>query len=193
VKKRTPTILLSLQNGTSVYGAANSGSVTVTATSGTPTGTIQFMIDGTNAGTPIAIAAGAAAYTLPTLTAGSHTITASYSGDSTFAALTISGISLTVTQATPTVTWSTPSSITYGTALSASQLNATSSVAGAFVYTPAAGTVLNASTTAQTLSATFTPTDTTNYSNVTRTTTIFVGKQGSTTTLALSATAINPG
>ena len=47
-------------------------------------------------------------------------------------------------KATPTITWSTPADITYGTALSATQLNATASVPGTFVYTPAAGTVLNA-------------------------------------------------
>ena len=35
-------------------------------------------------------------------------------------------------------------SSTYGTALSATQLNATANVPGTFVYTPAAGTVLNA-------------------------------------------------
>ena len=34
--------------------------------------------------------------------------------------------------------------ITYGTALSATQLNATGRVPGTFVYTPASGTVLNA-------------------------------------------------
>jgi hypothetical protein len=151
------------------------------------------VIDGANAGTPVAIASGAASYTLPTLTAGNHTITASYSGDSTFAALTISGVSITVTKATPIVTWGTPSSITYGTALGVSQLNATSSVPGAFVYTPAAGTILNASTTPQTLSVTFTPTDATDYSNVTKTTTIVDGKQNSMTTLALSATSLGLG
>src|SRR5262249_55862160 len=46
--------------------------------------------------------------------------------------------------ARPTVTWPTPSDIVYGTALSAAQLNATSSVPGTFTYTPPAGTVLNA-------------------------------------------------
>ena len=48
------------------------------------------------------------------------------------------------TKATPAITWATPASITYGTALSATQLNATASVPGTFVYTPASGTVLNA-------------------------------------------------
>jgi hypothetical protein len=66
-----------------------------------------------------------------------------------------------VNQATPTVTWSTPAAITYGTALSGTQLNASSTVAGTFTYSPAAGTVLNAGT--QTLAVSFAPTDTTDY------------------------------
>jgi hypothetical protein len=74
---------------------------------------------------------------------------------------------LTVIKATPTVTWAAPAAITYGTALSATQLNATASVPGTFSYSPAAGTVLSAGT--QTLSVTFTPTDTTDYNPVTTT------------------------
>ena len=67
-------------------------------------------------------------------------------------------------KATPTITWPTPADITYGTALGATQLNATASVPGTFVYTPAAGTVLNAGR-GQTLSVTFTPTDAANYTD----------------------------
>ena len=65
---------------------------------------------------------------------------------------------------TPVITWSNPAAITYGTPLSATQLNATAAgnVAGTFVYTPPLGTILNAGT-AQTLSVTFTPTDSANY------------------------------
>ena len=51
--------------------------------------------------------------------------------------------------------------ISYGTQLSATQLDATANVAGTFVYTPASGTVLPAGS--QTLSVTFTPSDTTDY------------------------------
>jgi hypothetical protein len=68
---------------------------------------------------------------------------------------------LTVTPATPTITWPTPGAIGYGTALSAAQLNATASTAGTFSYSPALGAVLGAGT--QTLSVTFTPTDATDY------------------------------
>ncbi len=62
----------------------------------------------------------------------------------------------------------------YGTALSATQLNASSTVAGTFVYTPAAGTVLTAGS--QTLSVTFTPTDSGDYTTATATVTLTVNK-----------------
>src|SRR6185436_14820672 len=84
-------------------------------------------------------------------------------------------VTIDVAKAAPAITWSTPTSITYGTALSATQLNATSPVAGAFVYTPALGATLNAGL-AQTLSVTFTPTDATNYTTATSTVTIDVAK-----------------
>ena len=69
---------------------------------------------------------------------------------------------INVTTATPIITWSNPANITYGTPLSSTQLDATSSVPGSFVYTPATGTVLAAGL-GQTLSTAFTPTDITNY------------------------------
>ena len=49
-------------------------------------------------------------------------------------------------KATPVITWPTPAAITYGTALSGTQLNATApaGIAGTFVYTPASGAVLGA-------------------------------------------------
>jgi CBS domain-containing protein len=82
---------------------------------------------------------------------------------------------LIIAKATPTITWSSPAAITYGTALGATQLNAGASVAGSFVYTPAAGSVLNAGS-GQTLRADFTPTDSTNYNGVSANVTIDVAK-----------------
>ncbi|NBS07409.1 MAG: hypothetical protein EBS69_08485, partial [Verrucomicrobia bacterium] len=70
-----------------------------------------------------------------------------------------------VNKASPVLTW-TPSpaaGLTYAAPLSSIQLNATSSVAGTFSYIPTNGTVLNAGT--NTLVATFTPTDPTNYTS----------------------------
>jgi hypothetical protein len=81
-------------------------------------------------------------------------------------------VQLTVTKATPIITWPTPYAITYGTALSAAQLNATALIPGTFVYTPAAGNVIAAGS--QTLSATFTPTDTADYTTAHATVTLVV-------------------
>ncbi len=74
-------------------------------------------------------------------------------------------VQLVVTKATPTITWATPAAITFGTMLSAAQLNATANVPGTFVYTPSAGTLLSAGD--QTLSTTFTPTDAADYTTAT--------------------------
>lgn len=81
--------------------------------------------------------------------------------------------SLKINAATPVVTWSNPAAISSGTALSATQLNATANVPGMFAYTPAVGTVLGAGS-GQMLSVLFTPTDTTNYAAVTKSVTINV-------------------
>jgi hypothetical protein len=64
-----------------------------------------------------------------------------------------------------------PADITYPTLLSGTQLNATADVGGAFVYTPASGTQLNAGP-GQTLHVAFTPTDTRNYTNASKDVTI---------------------
>ncbi|KAF0106937.1 MAG: hypothetical protein FD147_2462, partial [Chloroflexi bacterium] len=58
---------------------------------------------------------------------------------------------------TPTLTWATPAPISYGTALSGTQLNASSGgVSGSFSYSPSAGAVLGVGS--NTLNVTFTPT-----------------------------------
>ncbi len=97
----------------------------------------------------------------------SVTFTPTDTTDYTTAAKTVQ-INVTVTQATPVITWTNPAAITYGTALSATQLNATASVPGTFAYNPVTGTVLNAGNN-QNLSVTFTPTDTTDYTTATKT------------------------
>jgi uncharacterized repeat protein (TIGR01451 family) len=76
--------------------------------------------------------------------------------------LTIAGQTVSLLQrALPTITWSNPSDIVYGTALDGTQLNATANVPGAFTYTPAAGTVLSKGS--HSLHVDFAPTDTANY------------------------------
>jgi hypothetical protein len=95
---------------------------------------------------------------------------------------------IVVSQATPGVVWTTPASIVYGTALSSTQLDATASVPGTFSYSPAAGKVLGAGT--DTLSVTFTPTDSSDYKSVTTTTTIVVTQATPTITWANPANIV---
>ncbi len=89
---------------------------------------------------------------------------------------------LTVNKATPVITWSNPANITYGTPLSATQLNATANVVGTFSYTPALNTVLNADN-GQTLTVNFTPTDTANFTNTSKQVTLNVLKAPLTVTV----------
>ena len=111
-----------------------------------------------------------------------------------------STVSLTVNKGTPTYSWSAPSSISYPTALSSTQLDATltglgGTVASTCTYSPILGTVLLASGTAQTLTAVCTPNDLSNYNTpvaASATTTLTVNKGTSTVTWA-NPTAINYG
>jgi Flp pilus assembly CpaE family ATPase/uncharacterized protein YdbL (DUF1318 family) len=107
------------------------------------------------------------------LPAGTHTLTATFTPrDTADVATAQAEVSLTVTKATPIITWPTPAAISYGTSLSATQLNATALVPGSFVYTPAAGNVLTAGT--QKLSVTFTPKDTEDYTSAQATVSLVV-------------------
>ena len=118
-------------------------------------------------------------------TVGTHTFTVN-SQDLVGNVSPASSVTYTVGKTIPTVTWATPAPITYGTALSSTQLNATASVPGTFVYSPAAGTILSVGT--QTLSVTFTPTDSATYSTVTKTVSLVVNKATTTTTI----TSVSP-
>jgi len=71
-----------------------------------PTGTVQFQIDGGNAGSPVSLSGNIATYTTSTLSIGNHSIDAIYSGDSNFTTST----SLTLTQNVQPLAWLNPGS-----------------------------------------------------------------------------------
>ncbi|MGA9127135.1 MAG: hypothetical protein WB425_03255 [Terracidiphilus sp.] len=120
------------------------------------------------------------------LTVGQQTLTTTFTPTDTTDYTTASAsVTLVVNKATPTITWATPAAITYGTPLSGTQLNATSTVAGSFTYSPSLGTVLTAGQ--QTLTATFTPTDTTDYMTASASVTLVVNKATPTITWATPA------
>jgi hypothetical protein len=80
---------------------------------------------------------------------------------------------------TASVAAAAPAAITYPAALSATQLDATASVRGAFSYTPPVGTVLSPGT--QDLTAVFTPADTGDYTTAAATQSITVNVRGNFT------------
>ncbi len=167
----------------SFTGAPYHATFTLTATTNAST-TAVFMASG---GCSVSGA-------IATITAGSGTcyLKATWAADQNYLAATARQ-STTATIATPTINWATPAAITYGTALSKKQLDATAtnagvSVAGSFVYTPVVGTVLNAGE--QNLSVTFTPANSTDYTTATQTVTLGVKRASSTTTI--TANAPNP-
>lgn len=96
----------------------------------------------------------------------------------------------TITKTTPTIAWSAPTAIAFGTTLSATQLDATASVAGTLTYSPAAGTVLTAGS--QTLTVTFVPTDTADYNNASASVLLTVNKATPALTLPSPAALTYP-
>ena len=73
----------------STYGQSVSFTVNVSGGGPTPTGTVQFLVDGTDFGTAVTLAGGSATSPSTTLLgAGNHTVEADYSGDSNYSANT---------------------------------------------------------------------------------------------------------
>ncbi len=145
-----------------------------TVVPGTPTGTVSFQTGNATLGT-VTLASGAATFATQGLNLGSQSITASYSGDANNAPSTSSLTLTVVSQTVPVITWATPAAISFGTALSSTQLDATASVPGTFVYSPAAGTIPVAGS--DTLSVTFTPTNTADYTTATASVTLIVNNK----------------
>jgi predicted secreted protein len=143
----------------------NSVNLTMTTTSGSLTPRIRLyepngtLLTSANPGYCSGSTTQLSSVTLP-LT-GTYTVLVGDCNDTNTGKYNLSSQCFGTCPTTPTITWTTPSPISYGTALGATQLDASASVAGTFTYSPAAGTVLPAGP--QKLSTTFTPSDTTDY------------------------------
>ena len=85
-----------------VTGQTVTFTATVSGPSGAPTGTVQFADGATALGSPVSLSGGVA-QTSASLAAGTHTITASYSGDGTYGAGSGSLASYVVNQGATTV------------------------------------------------------------------------------------------
>ena len=167
----------------SLSGSSFGQSVTFTATvSGTPTGgTVQFYDNAVALGGPVPVVGGQAQYATSALVAGSHPMTAAYSGTTGFApSATVGASTQTVSRTTPILTPPTAAAIpVYGQVVTNANLSGGSAtnnwnnvkVIGSFAYTTPA-TMPGVGTSAQ--GVTFTPVDTANYNNATTTVSVTV-------------------
>jgi hypothetical protein len=92
VNKATPGIALPPSANPAYVSNPITFTATLTSGEGAPTGTVSFY-DGTTLLGSGSLASGVATYTTSSLAAGSHSITAAYSGDGNFAAVTSSAVS----------------------------------------------------------------------------------------------------
>ena len=94
------TTSLTSSNNPSVFGQSVTFTATVSSTfSGTLSGTVTFTIDGVNISPAVTLTNGQASYTISTLSVGSHTVLATYSGDSGFASSQSNQLNQQVNQA----------------------------------------------------------------------------------------------
>jgi hypothetical protein len=104
----TTTVLTSSAPDGADLGAPVTFTTAVTAQSpgnGTPTGTVQYAVDGQPLGDPVALVGGSASSAAVTgLAPGSHALTASYSGDAGFAASSSTPLNQTVDPGAVTIT-----------------------------------------------------------------------------------------
>ncbi len=141
-----------------------------------PYGSSFTVVATTNASTTAAISASPAsvcyiAGTTVTMVdgTGTCTLTATWAADDVYSSA--KATQKTVASKLPSgLAWATPAPITHGTLLSSTQLDATASVPGTFVYVPAAGTeprIPVSPATCDTLKVTFTPTQSNYYAKET--------------------------
>jgi hypothetical protein len=94
------SVVLSATPNPSALGQLVTFTATVSSVdpaNGTPTGSVQFIVDGSNFGAPVALSAGGAASVSDSaLSVGTHTVTATYSGDSLHDGSTSSPLTQTV-------------------------------------------------------------------------------------------------
>lgn len=116
-KDATATTVASVQNPT-VHGepAQFTAHVHATQGGGTPTGSVQFVVDGDDYGAPAPLSAGTATTAPdPTLATGDHTVSARYLGDADYLASASAQITHTVGRAqTTTSLYAAPNPTVYG-------------------------------------------------------------------------------
>ncbi len=111
---KTTTVTPSSSPSPSTYGASATLSATVTASSGTPTGSVVFKEGALTICSDLLNASGIASCSVSTLSVTTHNLTAKYVPDTAEFVANSANFSHTVNPVTTTVTLTTPSTSTYG-------------------------------------------------------------------------------
>ena len=181
-----------------IFGQPITLAATVTSTGGTPTGSVTFAIDGVALSPLLLDGSGAVSTTVANVPAGTHTLTALYSGSIQFSGSTGAPVPFSVTQAGTSVTWTPPSNnIVYGTTLAAT-LDPISSVPGSFTYTAQNGSAaafpVNAATVlpvgSYQLTATFAPADSIDFLPSSANINLTVSQAGTTAGLGVTQSVV---
>jgi sugar lactone lactonase YvrE len=169
--KTTLTLALVSPTGAIAYGETVTLSAIVAPVSGTgtPTGSVQFLVNGTDYGSPVNLASGTADQSFANLPAGSNIISAIYSGDSNFAAST--------------------GTLTLAVALAPTTIGFTSSATSATPVPPGTSVTFTATISSSVTSST--PTGTVNF--VTGTTVLGTVPVGTTGVAAFTSTTLPQG
>jgi hypothetical protein len=163
----TTTTVVSSSANPSTASQSVQFTATVTSGCGTPSGKVQFSVDGTTYGSPVTLSNGTASIS-DALASGSHTIVAVYAGSTTFATSTSSTLSQTVnstSKTNPTLSV-TNSPVTSNGSPQAAKVSASVSGRVSNVLYSGSSTVPSAPGT-YAITANFTPSDTTDYNSLT--------------------------
>ena len=161
-------------------------------------GSASYVVNGSTVSVPGTFSYTSATGSVPNAGSGQSEAVTFTPADATDYTTASSNASVSVSQATPTVTSINAVSITYGTALANTQLSGTASytldgstiaVPGTFAYTSAAGNLLNAGN-GQSVAVTFTPADTADYTTATSSVTVNVAQAMPTVTVTDAGGAV---
>jgi hypothetical protein len=91
ISQATPTVSVSSSANPSILGQTVSFTATVSAVAGSPTGKVQFTLDGSNFGSPVSLSAAgkATSGSISSLAIGGHAMKAIYLGDTNFKSVTV--------------------------------------------------------------------------------------------------------
>ena len=107
INKASTTVVLGTSGTPVEFGTAVTITATVSSAAGTPAGTLTFTVDGT-AQTGVTLTNGIATFSSSTLSAGDHSISASYGGATNFSSSVSSTLTQKITDTTPPVAAGSP-------------------------------------------------------------------------------------